>query len=596
MPIISLKKIVLGLSIFAAAAMAAGMDKNRYIALEEIEPGMTGYALSVYTGTMIEKFPIKVVSVIKDYSPGKDAIFVMGTGEKFKHTGPVEGCSGSPVIIDGRIAGALAFGWGFVKDPLYGVTPIGEMLAISDRERRLESSVKKINIDCRNLDFAAICSQVSQILQNKAAAGPMGLSPLEVPLVSSLSQDVCGQVDTLCGVRVLNGTSSGDIVNPAAGTCTPNFEPGSVVCIPMVDGDIKMAAIGTVTEVDGDKVYAFGHAFEASGKAELPMATGLIHMVVANQISSFKFGQSMQIIGSVTTDTATGIYGKIGQTAPMIPLNIIVNRSDSPDTAVYKCQIAKHDLYTPYLIQTAIAGAILSQGEVPQEHTIKYGCNIGIKDHKDINFERISSGQNISPAIFETAGPIAALLNNPFGKATITSVDFYIDIAEGDSTAAITYVKTDKTRVKPGQKINIGIVTEKRYSRKNVYNASFDIPADIEQGDYQIVICGSDFYTQFVAGMKPYAALADDFETMINVINDALSADTTGLYIVMRTNNNGISIGKSPLEGLPLSKMQILASPKRNYAVMPISAWVEHKFITADIITGQHQIAITVEK
>ncbi len=588
-------KIALFGMFVCAAAAASQMDKTRYIAIDEIEPGMTGYALTVYTGTLIEKFPVKVVSVIKNHRPGKDAIFVMGTDERFKHTGPVQGCSGSPVIIDGRIAGALAFGWGFVKDPLYGVTPIGEMLAINEREVRLGQSAKKLEIDYENLDFTAICGQISDILQKKPIAGPMGLSQLEVPLVSSLSQDVCGSIEGMYGLRMLSGTSSGNVINPVAGSCIPNFEPGSVIAIPMVDGDIKMAAIGTITEVAGDKVYAFGHSFEASGQTELPMAAGLIHMVVANQISSFKFGQSRQVVGAITTDASTGIFGKIGQTATLIPLNIIVNRSDNPETAVYKCQVATHDMYTPFLIQASIAGAILSQGNLPKEHTIKYGCTIGIKDHDNITFERISSGQDISPAVFETAGPIALMLNNQFKRATITSVDFFIDITDIDSAAAITYVKTDKDRLKTGEKVNIEIVTEKRYSRKNVFNASLEIPSGLSPGNYQIIIGGSDLYTKFTTGMKPYSKMADDFETMLKVIKESLDADTTGIYVVMRTMDNGISIGKSPLEGLPLSKAQILASPKRNYAIMPISGWIEQKLKTDDIVTGQHQINITVE-
>ncbi len=596
MPRILMKISMFVLFLFIVAAATAEMDKSRYIALEEIEPGMTGYALSVYTGTFIEKFPVKVVSVIKNYRPGKDAIFVMGTDERFKHTGPVQGCSGSPVILDGRIAGALAFGWGFVKDPLYGVTPIREMLAISDREHRLESSAGRLVIDYNKLDFAAICGNVSDILQNKPTSGPMGLSPLEVPLVSSLSQDVSSRIESLCGIRLLSGTSGGDVVNPAAGSFIPNFEPGSVISIPMVDGDIKMAAIGTITDVVGDKVYAFGHSFDASGKTELPMAAGLIHMVVANQITSFKFGQSRQVVGAITTDAATGIYGKIGQTAPMIPLNIVVKRSDNPDIAVYNCQLAVHDMYTPYLLQGAIAGAILMQGNLPQEHTIKYGCNIAVKDSENIIYERISSGQNIGPAVFETAGPVAVLMNNQFKKAEVISVDFFIEVTEGDSNAAITYVKTDKNRLKAGQKVNIEIVTEKLYSQKKAFTTSLEIPADTAPGNYQIIISGSGAYRNFIAGMKPYQTMVDDFESMVEVIRKELASETTGLYIFMRTTDNGISIGNSPLEGLPASKMQILSSPKRNHKIMPISGWIEQRLETADIISGQHQINITVAK
>ena len=105
-------------------------DPARYISVDEIKPGMEAYCLTVYKGTTVEKFGVEVLSVVHDFMPGRDAILVRGTDERFIHTGPVAGCSGSPVYIDGRLAGALATGWQFSKDPLYGVTPIADMLRV----------------------------------------------------------------------------------------------------------------------------------------------------------------------------------------------------------------------------------------------------------------------------------------------------------------------------------------------------------------------------------------------------------------------------------------------------------------------------------
>ena len=107
-----------------------GLDKTKYITVDEISPGMKAYCKTVYKGVEIEEFALEVVDVIRDMQPGKDAILVIGTDERFIHTGPVSGCSGSPVYIDDRLAGALAFGWSFSKDALYGVTPIEEMLRV----------------------------------------------------------------------------------------------------------------------------------------------------------------------------------------------------------------------------------------------------------------------------------------------------------------------------------------------------------------------------------------------------------------------------------------------------------------------------------
>ena len=588
--------LLLLVTFFYSSTLFAELDKTRYIALEEIEPGMEGYALSVYEGTLIEKFPIKVISIVKDYKPGNDAIFVMGINERFEHTGPVQGCSGSPVILDGRIAGALAFGWGFVKDPLYGVTPIAEMLEISERQEAIGQNAPKIKLDTKELDFSRICKDVAGFITEQNQQGPMGLRPLDVPVISSFSSKVCSQMENLCNIKIFSGTSAGQAINTTPGSCVPNFEAGSVICIPMVDGDIKMAATGTVTDVVGNKVYAFGHAFEAAGKAELPMSCGLIHMVVANQISSFKVGQSTQTVGTITTDASTGIHGIIGKNPPLIPFKITVDRNDNPETEIYNCTLAKHDMYTPYLIQAAIAGAALSQGDVPAEHTVEYSCNIAIDGFDDITFSNTSSGQSIGDAIFETAGPVAALMNNPFKKIAVKNIDFSIDIKEGESLADITLVKTNDTKVKPGQSIDMEIFTEKRYLPEKSYKATLEIPSDITPGRYQIVISGSELYQNFINSSRQYETMINDASSLVEVMRKKLQQPKAGLYIFMRTTQNGISIGKSPLEGLPSSKTKTLASPKRNYRIAPIFNWIETQVDTSDIIMGQHQINILVEE
>jgi hypothetical protein len=591
-----LKRILFILVFCCYPLFASALDTSRYIPLEEVEPGMTGYALSVYEGTMIEKFPIKVISVVRDYRPGKDAIFVMGTNERFEHTGPVQGCSGSPVIIDGRIAGALAFGWSFVKDPLYGVTPIKEMLNISERVDAGNGRPGAIDFDPQNIDFASVCRQVANLITGPDQNGPMGLKPLGVPVVSSLGSDVCRKVEQMFDISLYSGAASAQAINTKPGSSVPNFESGSVISLPMVDGDIKMAAIGTVTDVVGDKVYAFGHAFEAAGEAELPMACGLIHMVVANQISSFKFGQSTQTIGTIVNDSSTGIYGQIGKMPPLIPFNITVSRSDALQTEKYECTLAKHRQYTPNLIQAAIAGAALSQADVPLEHTVRYSVVIGIEGFDDIIFSNTSSGQSIGDAIFETAGATAILMNNRFKDIDINRIDFSIDIREGESLSQITLVEADNVKVKAGENVNLDIHTRQRHSKENMHRTSFRIPADTKPGRYQILISGSELYHNFINSARQYEVMTDDIESLIKVLRRQLKPDKTGIYVYMRTSQDGISIGKSPLENLPASKMQILASPKRNYNVNPIFDWADSKIVTDNIVLGQHQINILVEK
>ncbi|MHC4497600.1 MAG: SpoIVB peptidase S55 domain-containing protein, partial [Planctomycetota bacterium] len=300
-----------------------GLDKTKYITVEEIRPGMEAYCLTVYKGTEIEKFDLEVLDVVRNAMTGRDAILVQGTDERFVHTGPVAGCSGSPVYIDGRLAGALAFGFFFSKDPLYGATPIEEMLRVGESSTRATQHMGTRGFSCdfsKPLDFAEIDEQI-RIARLPNSNSLAGATPLPCPLVTSgLPTQVVEQLDSFVkpyGFMAVAGISGGNIVSPApaAGTGTTELVSGACLAVPLITGDITADVVGTVTEVVGDKVYGFGHSFLGYGAIDLPMATGQVHTVVSSMFRSFKFASADEIVGALTTDESTAIYGQIGAKA-----------------------------------------------------------------------------------------------------------------------------------------------------------------------------------------------------------------------------------------------------------------------------------------
>jgi len=152
--------------------------------------------------------------------------------------------------------------------------------------------------------------------------------------------------------------------------------PGACLVVPLVSGDITMEAIGTVTEVVGKKIYGFGHSFLGYGPIDLPMATGQVHAVVSSVFRSFKFGSALETIGALTTDEATGVIGRIGAKAKMIPLTIKVERYNDFEERVYNCRIANNRLLTPLVLGPTVAGAALMLGNLPPEHTIEYKVTV----------------------------------------------------------------------------------------------------------------------------------------------------------------------------------------------------------------------------
>jgi len=352
----ALYRTLIGLLLTAAllGATAAGekspeadWDSERYIKVDEIEKGMEAYCLTDYGDAGIERFELKVVDVVRGYEPGHDIILVMGLDERFQHTGPVSGCSGSPVYIGERLAGALARSWYWAQDPLYGVTPIAEMLQVGAGSAAAPAPGAGRNVALR-LDFskpinlAEVDEQVKTmgLSQTDTTGGPTAL-PCPV-LVSGVSAEACRQVASELGemgFAAVPGLSG----EPESGNDddTASLKPGGVLTIPLIAGDIRATVLGTVTEVRDDKVYGFGHDYLGYGAVNLPLAAGKVYTVVSSPMQSFKLGAAGEIIGAITADESTAIFGRVGAKPKMVPLTIRVERYNDPEVRTYNCQVAR---------------------------------------------------------------------------------------------------------------------------------------------------------------------------------------------------------------------------------------------------------------
>ena len=414
------------------ACLDAVWDAQRYIKVSEIKPGMPAYCLTDYGENGIEKFEMKVLDVvygIRDLEPGRSSILVMGMDERFKHTGLVAGCSGSPVFIDGRLAGALAWGYTFSKDPLYGVTPIEEMLEVGEvggpgTAGGASQKAAALTFDLsKPIDLAEIDKELTarKVLASSRSNGPAALPcPL---LISGLPGETCPQLTApLEALGFMAVSSPGGAVSTREGETA--LKPGGTIAIPMVTGDIRMSAFGTVTEVRGDRVYGFGHSVFGGGPTNLPMAGGKVYTVVSNVVSSFKMATCSDIVGAITCDQSGAVVGRVGEKPKMIPLMIHCERFNALEPCSYNCQVAYHQELTPVLVRAAIMTAGLRGGPFPPNHTVEYNTAIDLDDGRSIHFANTSSNSELGEPGVEIAGSLALLMNNPFRVAEIKGLRF----------------------------------------------------------------------------------------------------------------------------------------------------------------------------
>ncbi len=576
-------------------------DPAKYISLDEIRPGMQAHCLTEYGVAGIEKFGLEVVDVVRNVDPGRDAILVRGTDERFMHTGPVAGCSGSPVYIDGRLAGALAFTWVYAKDPLYGATPIAEMLAVG-RGNQAGDSEKRAGLMSVAFDFTAPLNlvEIDRQLRSelvRASRGLRGANYLPCPLITSgLPGEVREQLSAVVepfGLMVVAGGGAG---GNAAGAEKPRLAPGACLAVPMVSGDISMSVYGTVTEVVGDKVYGFGHYLLGYGSIDMPMATAKVHTVVSNVASSFKLASVLETVGALTTDEAAGVIGRIGAEAKTIPLTIRIDRYNDAEKRLYNCRLVNNRLLTPFYLRMAVAGAAFQLGDLPLDHTIEYKVTIGVENADPVTFENVSSGLGLNDLILESYSAVGLLLNNPYQRADIESIAFDIRILPKSVVSHIWAVDLSDSQVKAGENIEIGVVVESVLAGKTKYRCRMEIPEELAPGKYELTVCGQRDYEQFLVKSVPHRFIAQTLPGLIGALNNSLQISRDRLYFILALPAGGVVVEDAELPDLPATKTLVLQDAKRALRILPYSHWIERRLETGTVVIDKSVLRITIEK
>src|SRR6516162_3573115 len=129
--------LLLSLSPNQIGSALGGPKPDSYWQIDDLRAGMKGQGRTVMKGTKIESFDAEVLGILKNTSPGRDMILCRLSGLNLEKTGVIAGMSGSPIYIDGKLLGAVAYAWPFGKEPIAGITPFCQMYSyVESYERR----------------------------------------------------------------------------------------------------------------------------------------------------------------------------------------------------------------------------------------------------------------------------------------------------------------------------------------------------------------------------------------------------------------------------------------------------------------------------
>ena len=576
------------------------VDKSKYITIDEISTDMEAYCLTVLSGVDIEKFPLKVLSVVRGNQPGQDRILVVGTCPEFKHIGPVQGCSGSPVYIDGRMAGALSAGWPSSKDPLYLVTPIEDMLDVGKFKPSAGDQFPDASwtsgIDfTKPIDLEEISAQFFITLKSAQKKQSNSFLPLMTSLPESVCSELSAQFQSMGFMPYSNLAASAAPIPQIPQDF--KYEPGSVLAIPFLSGDITMAGTGTVTEVVGNKIYAFGHSMDGTGPVNLPMSNGYVHTVIAaNTGMSRKLSTPGTIQGSIRSDESAAVYGEIDKPAPLIPMTITVDRFNDTQVRTYNCNVAVHRNYTGMIVLSSIMGASSMKGAIPPEHMVEYWGRIEVEGFEPIEYSNISSGANIMDMLSPTTSAISLLMTNPHKHAKITKMDFRIKVEPKNIRSLIDAVRVSRSTFKAGETVDIYVTLKPYLAPKKLQKISIKIPEDTPVGSYEVKVAGGSEYLKLIRKLAPHNFTATDLPTTVSSLRSIVSVDKGKMYIVMPLKPQGVVVNEKPLPYLPSTKTLLLADKKRSVRIQMNNHWVEDSVPVDTIVLNSSVVKITVEK
>ncbi len=593
-------------------ANKAGVDA-RLFPLEDVRAGMKGVARTVFSGTEPEEFGVDILGVLPGYpAPRQSAIIARLTGKNVERTGVFAGMSGSPVYIDGKLVGAIAFSFPFAKEPIAGITPIKEMIDIFNRGTaitqastarepravsfaQLASTDWKPNLPKQATASAALIAPVSSASPLAALMGQQ-VAPIATPVVfGGITQDALAAFSpqlVASGLLPVSGAGGAARITPLAKATEHTLLPGTSVSVQLVRGDYSVAAAGTVTFRDNDRIYAFGHPFLSLGASDMPMTEASVVTVIPNTNNSFKLAVPGEMVGSISQDRATGIYGQLGHTPKMIPVHINM-RTSRDKTETYNYEVANDAFLTPLLLNLTIFNTINATERSLGDSTISIQGQVNVAGQQPINIERRFSAMSAGAmAAGSVAAPVAALLTSGFENVNINGITLDITSTDTKYAATLERLTLDRTEAKRGEIIEIQAYARTESGKQFVQRIPVEIPQDIPRGSL-LVFVGDGSSLQQASASQIF--VPNNLAQLVSAINKVKKNDR--LYVKLYRLTPGAVIGTNELPNLPPSVVATLNSDRTSGGYTPtvLSPIYERELPPAEfVISGQQLMQIEI--
>jgi SpoIVB peptidase S55 len=609
--------IFAAVSVLAQSVSQAGQGKQSktdFFPIDQVKPGMRAVGYTVFSGSEPKKFEVEILGVLKGFpNPQQNAVLSRLLGDELNHTGVFQGMSGSPVYIDGKLLGAVAFGFQFAKDPIAGITPIQQMIDLFEEKQggdgKGQRSGQARQVSFSEISFNENSREFTEFVKSVSGAGSTGaqavsapsnnqvLTPIATPLaITGVAPEVIArfaQIFQSWGFAPVAGASGAAEISELKKADENTLKPGSTIIVPLVRGDYSLAAAGTVTYRDGNRIYAFGHPFLSLGVSELPMHEGEVVTVMSSSATSFKMSIPSAMVGTLRGDRSAGIFGELGVSPRMIPIEINLKTSRGEDRK-YKFDVAADRFLTPILMQMTMLSTIASTERSIGDSTLQIRGRIKLKGQPDVELEnRLSSSFNVPlAAAFATSQPISAIFNSGFKDLQFEKLVYDITSRDARSTGQLDRLWINGTDVRPGEKIEIQAFARTEGGGEYVERIPLEIPKDAPIGQLQIVVGDGGS----IQAMEPRTGFTPkSLDQMVRELNKIRKSDR--LYVRLARAENGAVIKNEEMPSLPPSVLATLGSDRTigGYALTRSATIFEKEIAPAEfVISGQRTLTVNV--
>jgi hypothetical protein len=605
--------LTLAAAVIGVTALLSGAETQ--MGIDQIRPGMVGIGRTVFDGTHVEEFKANIIGVLENViGTHRNLILAKLEGGPLASTGVIAGMSGSPVYIDGKLIGAVSYALGsFPKEPIAGITPIAEMTdstLMSDarpagarvhveypltRDSLIAAFRKALNW---NRPFAdrpgdARLEGVSAVAGFGGAQLGTLLRPIATPLVMSGFEpdvaDVLGSAFQDQGFIPTGASASGFRYGekPFDGP----LKPGDAIGVMLVGGDLEFGGTGTVTHIDGDRVYAFGHPMYNLGPTEYPMTRAYVYTVLPSLFSSMKLSSTGEVIGTFTQDRATAIAGRLGPGPRTIPLTIALESKRSP-AKTFHFQVVNDQLFGPLMTYASILNTLGSYERQFGSASFTVHGRATVSRHDAITFDNVFSGDQASMgAAAYVVAPVTYLMGNDYEKVDVENITVTIATTEEPKTATLERVWLDDPRPRAGRSVPLKVAFRTYRGDEVIRTVPIEIPANAT-GSLSVLV--QDGGRLGLSEQREARAPQRTVDSMIKSLNKARRNNV--LYVKLLSSDPGAVVNGEVLTSLPPSVLGVLEGDRNGGSFNPVHSATlgEWELSTDNAIAGSRTLTFTI--